>query len=121
MVVAAGAATALLTSPAGAAQEAASTSDLTAAACHTPEPPTMSGGFVHGRGSGSCPQRVSVYIQRFGWTWEVKGSNSYQGPGSAVASTNCQGSGHYTYRTLVQWRDGTGPKSEYSEERRFFC
>lgn len=118
-----GAAVALMTPMAGAAPAAPVESDVAGIlACHNPEPPTQTPGWVHGKGAGTCPQRVSVYIQRLrAWGWQVEGSNSYQGPGSAVASWNCSGSGVYTYRTLVQWRDGTGPQSVYSEERRFSC
>jgi len=117
-----GAAMALLTAMGGAATAQTSTSiPAEILACHNADAPTSGGGWVHGKGWGDCPQSVDVFIQRFGWTWEIYGRAHYNGPGSAVASYNCSGSGHYTYRTLVQWRDGTGPKSAISAERRFQC
>lgn len=115
-----GAALALMTATTDVAK-AEDTIPASILACHNADAPTSGGGWVHGKGWGSCPQSVDVFVQRFGWTWEIYARAHYNGPGSAVASYNCSGTGHYTYRTLVQWRDGTGPKSAFSEERRFHC
>lgn len=122
MIVTAGAAMALVAAPAGAAVEP--TSDFRVLACHNADAPTQSGSQIHGKGWGDCPQNVQVYVQwHRAWGWEVAGNSgtSYRGPGSAVATFNCSGVGHYTYRTLVQWRDGHGPKSAISPERRYAC
>ncbi|KJK52761.1 hypothetical protein UK23_03170 [Lentzea aerocolonigenes] len=121
--LATGAALALLTSTAG-ASPAAESADASILACHNADTPTRTaGGWVHGKGWGSCQQHVGVYIQRLrAWGWEYEGDGaSYDGPGSAVASWNCSGTGHYTYRTLVVWRDGTGPQSATSPEVRYEC
>jgi hypothetical protein len=122
LVAITGAAMALLAPTAGAAP-AAEPSSPGILACHTPDPPTQTPGWVHGRGSGSCAQEVDVFLQRLrAWGWDIEATAHYRGPGSAIASWNCSGSGHYTYRTLVQWRDGAGVgHSEYSAERRFAC
>lgn len=116
-----GAAVALMTSTAAAAPVAQLT-EAEILACHNAEAPTKTPGWVHGKGSGTCGQVVDVFVQRWeGLYWKIRGQAYYTGPGSAVASYNCTGVGHYTYRTLVQWRDGQGPKSSISEERRFEC
>lgn len=91
-------------------------------ACHNADTPTQTSGWVHGKGWGSCPQHVAVYLQRLrAWGWQIEATNGYDGPGSAVSSWACGGSGFYTYRTLVQWRDGNGPQSAISSEVRFGC
>ncbi|MEU7479337.1 hypothetical protein AB0A63_25345 [Lentzea sp. NPDC042327] len=117
-----GAALALTTSTAGATPVAVPTAPGVLA-CHNADNPTKTTGWVHGRGSGSCAQGVDVFLQRLrAWGWVIEASAHYQGPGSAIASWNCSGSGHYTYRTLVQWRDGAGvPQSSISGESRFEC
>jgi hypothetical protein len=121
LAVTTAAALAFMTSTAGAAPEAEPSSPGILA-CHNAETPTQTGSWVHGKGAGSCSQQVAVYLQRWrAWGWSIEASNSYQGPGSAVASWNCGGSGYYTYRTLVQWRDGNGPQSSISSEARFGC
>jgi hypothetical protein len=112
---------ALMTSTAGATPVTES-APVGALACHNAEAPTQTPGWVHGKGAGSCAQSVDVFIQRLrAWGWVIEGSAHYNGPGSAVASFGCSGSGTYTYRTLVQWRDGTGPQSSISAERRYTC
>lgn len=122
MVMAAGAAMALLSSPAG-ATPIEPNSDLSALACHNADTPTQTPGWVHGRGWGDCGQVVDVFLQRHRGVrgWVIEDAKWYRGPGSAIASFNCAGTGHYTYRTLVQWRDGQGPKSAISGEARFNC
>ena len=116
-----GAAMAVLTATAG-ATPATQSDSVGILGCHTAHAPTQTSGWVHGKGEGTCSQQAFVYIQRLrAWGWEAEGSNSYQGPGSAVASWNCSGSGHYTYRTLVQWHDPSGANRAYSPEVRFAC
>ncbi|KOV85665.1 hypothetical protein [Nocardia sp. NRRL S-836] len=116
-----GAALAFMTSTAGATPVTVPTAPGVLA-CHNADAPTQTPGWVHGKGWGSCAQSVDVFVQRLrAWGWVIEGTAHYNGPGSAVASFNCSGSGYYTYRTLVQWRDGSGPQSAISGESRFNC
>jgi len=120
LALATGAAMALLSAPAGATTVDSIPASILA--CHNADAPTSGGGWVHGKGWGDCQQSVDVFVQRFGWTWEIYAEAHYNGPGSAVASYNCSGTGHYSYRTLVQWYEGSGtPRRAISEERRFNC
>lgn len=120
LVLATGAAMAALSAPAVATVEDSIPASVLA--CHNADAPTSGGGWVHGKGWGDCRQSVDVFVQRFGWTWEIYAEAHYNGPGSAVASYNCSGTGHYSYRTLVQWYEGSGtPRRAISEERRFHC
>jgi hypothetical protein len=120
----AGAAFALFTPAAQAAPVAAHKPIEAASDCHHADTPTQTGRWVHSKGwSNGCRQTIYVHVQRLrAWGWVIEANASYRAPGSAVASFDCLGNGHYTYRTLIQWRDGAGtPHSRTSAEARFNC
>ncbi len=126
LALVAGAALALFSPSAQAAPETGPKPVDALAACHHADAPTTTAGWVHGKGwvTSPCNQNIDVRIQRWrGAWWETVGDvKSFRAPGSAVASWNCTGAGHYTYRTLIDWRDGQlNPHTLASPEVRIHC
>ncbi len=95
------------------------------AACREALTPTNNAthAFSKARITSPCGGQAFVYLQRLrAWGWESENSDSFNGPGTKEISWRCDGVGTYTYRTLLQWRDGAGiPRSDISSERRFSC
>ncbi len=93
--------------------------------CPVPNAPYKSGTFSvgHGYSRGCGVGAVRVTLQRHrAWGWTTAANGDFAAPGERTVYFNCNGTGTYTYRTVVSWSGSDGfTKTRTSSEVRFSC